>query len=287
MSTWVSEPGLGLHLAPASHAGTCGSETLPWRGSPEPRIRAVKTRRIEMANQDTPKKALITIDQNLIGIWSAPLIGSDIIISLSRQPDGSLIVRGRRKIFADDEDPAERMVFDKAFAPDEQEKAEAEILALCENIIRRFAERGLAEPETKVAALRMRDFASVEEFTSAFVRAPGLTLKDAAGNVIDLPPEKSPVETWLRGLLEGRGAKVLSIEASGRWARAVAEFPARGKKIITADIVDRPLHDGQHVSFTGTQVDAIRKTGSEIHVMFTASGMDCAIVLTRDLKKRV
>jgi hypothetical protein len=287
MSTWVRKPGLGLRPAHASHGGTCDGETLPWRGSPEPRIRPVKKRRIEVADQDTPKKALITIDRNLLGIWSAPLIGSDIMISLSRQPDGSLILKGRRKIFATDKDPAEKMVFYKAFGADEQEKAEAEILALCENIIREFAERGLAEPETKVTVMLMRDYASLEEFTSAFVRAPGLTLKDAAGNLIDLPQEKSPVEAWLRGLLEGRGAKVVSIEASGRWARAVAEFPEQGTRVVTADVVDRPLHDGQHVSFSEAQVDAIRKAGSEIHVMFASDGLDAAIVLTRDLNERV
>jgi hypothetical protein len=90
-------------------------------------------------------------------------------------------------------------------------------------------------------------------------------------------------ETWLRGLLQQRGARIISIEAkSPCWVRAVVDFPGKGTKVVTADIVDRPLSDGRGITFTGSQVDGMREAGSEVHVMFASSGLDAAVFLTRD-----
>lgn len=92
------------------------------------------------------------------------------------------------------------------------------------------------------------------------------------------------IETWLRGFLQGGGAKVVSMEAkSPRWVRAVVDFPGKGTQVVTADIVDRPLSDGQGVSFSGNQVDAMREAGSDMHVMFAFHGTDAVAVLTRDV----
>lgn len=73
------------------------------------------------------------------------------------------------------------------------------------------------------------------------------------------------------------GGEVVPLGACGRGV------PGQGTKVVTADIVDRPLSNGQGVSFTGSQVEALKEAGSEVHVMFASYGTDCAIVLAQDV----
>lgn len=257
-------------------------------------------------------------DECLIGIWFAPLVGSDIMVSLRRQPDASLILRGRRKVFAHGGAPAERQVFQKVFGRGEQQKAEAEILGLCNGAIRELAGIGLAEPGTKVTAMLMRDYPTPEDFGAAFMRTPGMTLRSVhdgkvinpspgfESNATETPAEassevhfdsdknlagesdqgKTPpcAETLLRGFVQGAGARIISMKVkSPCWVRAVVDFPGQGTKVVTADVVERPLSDGHSVSFTRAQVDAIREAGSDMHVMFSSQGSDAVAVLTHDV----